>query len=231
MTLSADDLFIELAEHIAESTDGAVTHFEMVKGQLILRTEPTALKKLLLFLRDDAECQFKQLVDVCGVDYPEDALRFEVVYNLLSLRNNQRIRVKVRTDEWTPIPTVSTIFSSAGWAEREVWDMYGVMFEGHPDHRRILTDYGFEGHPQRKDFPLTGYVELRYDETQKRVVYEPVKLTQDFRVFDNMSPWEGLTSVQLPGDEKAMVPEKGLMPYPKMPVVEEPKAKKSGGKK
>ncbi|MGE4314045.1 MAG: NADH-quinone oxidoreductase subunit C [Pseudobdellovibrionaceae bacterium] len=232
MTLSADDLFIELAEHISESTDGAISHFEMIKGQLILHTDGAHLKKLLHFLRDDAECQFKQLVDICGVDYPEEAQRFEVVYNLLSLRNNQRIRVKVRTDEWTPIPSVTTIFSSAGWVEREVWDMYGVMFEGHPDHRRILTDYGFEGHPQRKDFPLTGYVELRYDETQKRVVYEPVKLTQDFRVFDNLSPWEGLTTVQLPGDEKAVRPEKGVMPYAKVPEHHKPMAgKKAGGEK
>jgi NADH-quinone oxidoreductase subunit C len=145
---------------------------------------------------------FKELVDLCGVDYPERERRFEVVYHLLSLKNNQRIRVKVETDESTPVPSVVELFSTAGWFEREAWDMYGIYFADHPDLRRILTDYGFEGHPLRKDFPLTGHVELRYDDEQKRVVYEPVRLRQDFRTFDFLSPWEGGGGV-LPGDEKA----------------------------
>lgn len=158
--------------------------------------------RALTFLRDDTNCLFKILVDVCGVDYPEREERFEVVYHLLSLKHNQRIRVKVSTDEDTPVPSVVGVFSTANWFEREVWDLYGVFFSDHPDLRRILTDYGFEGHPLRKDFPLTGYVEVRYDDEQKRVVYEPVKLTQEFRRFDFLSPWEGAQYV-LPGDEKA----------------------------
>ena len=158
-----------------------------------------SIVKVVTFLRDDTGCLFKQLVDVCGVDWPGRELRFDVVYHLLSMKHNQRVRVKVAADEETLVPSVTGVFSSAGWFEREVWDMYGVMFSGHPDLRRILTDYGFEGHPLRKDFPLTGYVEMRYDDESKRVVYEPVKLTQDFRSFDFLSPWEG----PLPGDEKA----------------------------
>ncbi len=212
MTFTTKDIFVELAEHVQEETDGAVTSFDFINGELILNARKENLKKLLVFLRDDPECQFEQLVDVCGVDYPNEVERFTLVYNLLSMRQNQRIRVKITTDEDTPVPSVATLFACANWAEREIWDLYGVMFEGHPDHRRLLTDYGFEGHPLRKDFPLTGFVELRYDEEQKRVVYEPVKLTQDFRMFDNLSPWEGLTTMQLPGDEKAVVPEHGYMP-------------------
>jgi NADH-quinone oxidoreductase subunit C len=141
-------------------------------------------------------------MDVCGADYPTRDERFDVVYNLLSIRYNLRVRVKVTTDEDTAVPSVTSIFSAAGWFERETWDLFGIYFDGHPDLRRIMTDYGFEGHPLRKDFPLTGYVELRYDDEQKRVVYEPVKLTQDFRSFDFLSPWEGMQG-QLPGDEKA----------------------------
>jgi NADH-quinone oxidoreductase subunit C len=141
-------------------------------------------------------------MDVCGVDYPDRDERFEVVYNLLSLKLNQRVRVKVTTDEDSPVPSVTGVFRSAGWYERETWDLYGIFFSDHPDLRRLLTDYGFEGHPLRKDFPLTGYVEVRYDDEQKRVVYEPVRLTQEFRTFDFLSPWEGMTRV-LPGDEKA----------------------------
>jgi NADH-quinone oxidoreductase subunit C len=152
-------------------------------------------------LRDNPQCQFNMLVDICGVDYPERAQRFEVVYNLLSLPNNLRIRVKVPTDEATAVPSVTSIYRAAGWFEREAWDLYGIFFSDHDDLRRLLTDYGFEGHPMRKDFPLTGYVEVRYDEEQKRVVYEKVKLTQEFRTFDFLSPWEGM--LQLPGDEKA----------------------------
>ncbi len=149
------------------------------------------------------------LVDVAGADYPDRPERFEVVYNLLSLSKNRRLMVKVTTAEEIPVPSAVSVFSSANWYEREVWDMYGVYFDGHPDLRRILTDYGFDGHPQRKDFPLTGYVELRYDEERKRVVYSPVELTQDFRRFENLSPWEAMTTMQLPGDEKATVPAHG----------------------
>jgi NADH-quinone oxidoreductase subunit C len=161
--------------------------------------------RVLGFLRDDPQCLFKQLVELCGVDWPERAQRFDVVYCLLSLKHNQRIRVKIETDELTPVPSAVPVFSVAGWFEREVWDLYGVLFSDHPDLRRILTDYGFEGHPLRKDFPLTGYVELRYDEEQKRVVYEPVALVQEFRSFEFTSPWEG-GAFALPGDEKAVKP-------------------------
>jgi len=169
-------------------------------GELTINVRTPAIQKVLTFLRDDPACLFKLLIDVCGVDWPGREMRFDVVYHLLSMKHNQRIRVKVQTDEETPVPTSTTVFKSAGWFEREVWDMYGVIFADHPDLRRILSDYGFEGHPLRKDFPLSGYVEVRYDDEQKRVVYEPVKLTQDYRSFDFLSPWEGQT---LPGDEKA----------------------------
>ena len=160
----------------------------------------------MIRLRDDPATQFDQLIDICGVDYPEREQRFEVVYHLLSLRRNNRLRVKVCTDENTPVPSIVGLYPAAGWFERECWDMYGIKFSGHPDLRRILTDYGFEGHPLRKDFPLTGFVEVRYDDEQKRVVYEPVKLVQDFRNFDNLSPWAGMTDVMLPGDEKGTRP-------------------------
>jgi NADH-quinone oxidoreductase subunit C len=189
----------DLGEYISTALTQEVLKADVAKGELILTVQAAAIQKVLTFLRDDANCLFKQLVDLCGVDYPEREQRFEVVYNLLSMKHNQRIRVKLSTDEDSPVPTVTTVFSSAGWYERETWDMYGVAFSDNPDLRRILTDYGFDGHPLRKDFPLTGFVELRYDNAQKRVVYEPVKLTQDFRNFDFLSPWEGL----LPGDEKA----------------------------
>jgi NADH-quinone oxidoreductase subunit C len=157
---------------------------------------------LLTYLRDEPSCMYVQLIDICGVDFPSRPLRFEVVYHLLSLKYNRRIRVKVGVADQQLVPSVNDVFPAAGWFEREVWDMYGVMFSDHPDLRRILTDYGFDGHPQRKDFPLTGYVELRYDVEQKRVVYEPVKLNQAYRQFDFESPWEG-ADYPLPGDEKA----------------------------
>jgi len=191
-----------LGEHITQATAGAVTASSVRLGELMLETTPAGLVGLLTFLRDDSRCLFKQLIDVCGVDWPDREKRFDVVYNLLSLKNNQRIRVKVATDETTPVPSVAPVFSSAGWFERETYDLYGVWFSDHPDLRRILTDYGFEGHPLRKDFPLTGFVEVRWDDLQKRVIYEPVKLTQEFRRFDFLSPWEGAHQV-LPGDEKA----------------------------
>lgn len=191
----------DLGEYCLATAAGAVERYEVVTRQLVLWTTRDSLLRLLTFLRDDPNCLFKQLVDVTAVDYPEREERFEVVYNLLSLTQNERVRVKVATDEDTPLPSCVPIFNAANWFEREVWDMYGVFFSDHPDLRRILTDYGFEGHPLRKDFPLTGYVELRYDEDLKRVVYEPVKLVQEFRSFDFTSPWEGM--LHLPGDEKA----------------------------
>ncbi|GFZ79643.1 NADH-quinone oxidoreductase subunit C [Elstera cyanobacteriorum] len=195
----------QLGAHIAQRSGAAVTAVDLSGGELTLSTTADNLLTLMGFLRDDAACLFKTCVDVCGVDYPERELRFDVVYHLLSLKKNLRLRVRLETDDATAVPSVTGLWPSAGWYERETWDMYGVFFSGHPDLRRILTDYGFEGHPLRKDFPLTGYVELRYDEEQKRVVYEPVKLTQDFRSFDFMSPWEGMTRDRpvLPGDEKA----------------------------
>ena len=192
----------ELGDHIAAALPNDVRSVEQRLDELAIAVNPAAIVRVLTFLRDDSNCQFKLLMDVCGADYPEREKRFDVVYNLLSIKHNQRIRVKLATDENTPVPSVTPVFSSAGWFERETWDLYGVFFSDHPDLRRILTDYGFEGHPLRKDFPLTGFVEMRYDDEQKRVVYEPVKLTQDFRSFDFMSPWEGMTPV-LPGDEKA----------------------------
>jgi NADH-quinone oxidoreductase subunit C len=195
----------ELGDYIAAALPQDVQAAELKLDELIVTTRGSSIVKVLTFLRDDANCQFTFLVDVCGVDYPERDQRFEVVYNMLSIKHNQRVRVKVATDEATPVPSVTGVFSSAGWFEREAWDLYGIFFSDHPDLRRILTDYGFEGHPMRKDFPLTGYVEVRYDDEQKRVVYEPVRLTQDFRSFDFLSPWEGMTRL-LPGDEKAAPP-------------------------
>ena len=196
-----DQALKDLGDYIADNLADAVVSVESGYGELMVRVGRDGLIGALTFLRDDQNCQFKQVSDITGVDFPARAERFDVIYNLLSFRHNMRIRVKVATDETTPVPSVTGLFNGAVWFEREVWDMYGVFFDGHPDLRRILTDYGFEGHPLRKDFPLTGYVEVRYDEDQKRVVYEPVKLTQDFRSFDFMSPWEGM--LQLPGDEKA----------------------------
>lgn len=192
----------DLGEYIAGALPQDITSTELVLDELVVHARAPGLVKVMTFLRDDVNCQFKQLMDVCGVDYPEDKQRLEVVYNLLSLTHNNRVRIKVRTDEDTPIPSVTGVYSAANWFEREAWDLLGVFFSDHPDLRRIMTDYGFEGHPLRKDFPLTGHVELRYDDEKKRVVYEPVKLTQDFRSFDFLSPWEGMDRV-LPGDEKA----------------------------
>lgn len=191
----------DVGDYVEAALGDAILSQEVAGGELVVRIRREAGAKVLKVLRDDVNCQFKMLMDVCGVDRPEDAERFEVVYNLLSLTHNCRLRVKLTTDAATPVPTVTDVFPSANWWERETWDMYGIFFDGHPDLRRILSDYGFEGHALRKDFPLTGYVEVRYDDEQKRIVYEPVKLTQDFRTFDFLSPWEGMT--RLPGDEKA----------------------------
>ena len=192
----------DLGDYVAEALPQEVLETEVRFDELMVRARRDAIVRVLTFLRDDANCRFQQLMDICGVDYPERERRFEVVYNLLSLTHNMRVRVKVEADEETPVPSVGGVFSSAGWWEREAWDLFGVYFSDHPDLRRIMTDYGFDGHPLRKDFPLTGYVEVRYDDEQKRVVYEPVKLTQEFRTFDFLSPWEGVQGV-LPGDEKA----------------------------
>lgn len=204
--------FIDLADYIAESLGEAVLSHGFEKDEMVITAKREDIVRVLQFLRDDHECQFKMLVSLCAVDYPDRPERFEVVYNLLSLTQNNRVRVKISVAENEFVPTVTKLFSTAGWFEREAWDLYGIYFDGHSDLRRILTDYGFEGHPLRKDFPLTGYVELRYDEEQRRVVYEPVKLTQDYRNFDYLSPWEGMTDVQLPGDEKGTVPERGWKP-------------------
>lgn len=196
----------DLGEYLTDPLGDFVLATEIANGELTVQVAPVSIVKVLTFLRDDVNCQFKQLMDVCGVDFPERERRFNVVYHLLSMAQNTRIRVIIQTDEDTPVPSVCRVFNSAAWFEREAWDLYGIFFSGHPDLRRILTDYGFEGHPLRKDFPLTGYVEVRYDDEQKRVVYEPVKLTQEFRNFDFLSPWEGMQN-QLPGDEKANIEE------------------------
>jgi NADH-quinone oxidoreductase subunit C len=203
-----DEALRELGEQIAAVLPGAVTGYSVEYGELTLTVEASKILRVLNHLKDDSQCRFRQLMDICGVDYPGRPKRFDVVYHLLSLHNNQRIRVRLETDENTPVPSATSVFNSAGWYERETWDLYGVMFSDHPDLRRILTDYGFEGFPLRKDFPLTGYVEVRYDPDQKRVVYEPVKLVQEFRTFEFMSPWEGAKYI-LPGDEKATAPAPG----------------------
>ena len=203
---------MDLGEYIRSELPDDVLDMEVRAGQLIATVRRESLIRVLHFLCDDSNCQFKILADLCGADYPQRAERFDVVYNLLSLTHNQRIRVKVSTDEAAPVPSATAVYSAAGWFEREAWDLFGIYFDDHPDLRRILTDYGFEGHPLRKDFPLTGRVEVRYDEAQKRVVYDPVQLTQDFRTFDFLSPWEGMNK-ELPGDEKATgedeTPEEG----------------------
>ncbi|MEM7444450.1 MAG: NADH-quinone oxidoreductase subunit C [Pseudomonadota bacterium] len=198
----SDSVLTDLGETLTVALDPDVSGFDVVVGQLTIHARRGAIGKVLTYLRDESDCLFHQLIDITAVDYPEREERFDVVYNLLSMKQNQRIRVKVTTDEDLPVPSVANIFPCATWFEREAWDMFGIFFEDNPDLRRILTDYGFEGHPLRKDFPMTGYVEVRYDEEQKRVVYEPVKLNQDFRTFDFLSPWEGMTR-PLPGDEKA----------------------------
>ncbi len=184
------------------------------KGEVVAEAERRGLLALMAMLRDDPRFALEQAMDICGVDWPERAERFDVVYNLLSVSLNHRVRVIVATDETTPVPSVHTVWPVATWWEREAWDLFGIVFSDQPDLRRILTDYGFEGHPMRKDFPLTGYVEVRYDEDRKAVVYEPVRLTQDWRTFDFMSPWEGVTT--LPGDEK--VHAERMPPKPATPA-------------
>ncbi|KCZ50636.1 NADH-quinone oxidoreductase subunit C [Hyphomonas pacifica] len=197
----------DLGAHISARQPDAVRAADVVLGELTILAERDHVLGLLRFLRDDQQCNFETLIDVCGVDYPERTERFEVVYHLLSMRMNHRVRVRVQTSEETPVPSIVGLWPAANWFEREAFDMYGIQFSDHPDLRRILTDYGFEGYPLRKDFPLTGHYEVRYDDLEKRVVYEPVELAQEYRNFDFLSPWEGMTS-QIPGDEKAEeVPE------------------------
>jgi NADH-quinone oxidoreductase subunit C len=196
----ADEALHELGQHIARAK--GVTGFNVAFGELNIDADGAQIVALMKFLRDDKKCQFINIIDVCGVDYPTREKRFDVVYHLLSPKKNLRVRVRVQTDETTPVPSICEIFPGANWFEREAYDLYGILFTGHPELRRLLTDYGFEGYPLRKDFPLTGFVEVRWDDEAKRVVYEPVRLAQEFRNFDFLSPWEG-TDYVLPGDEKA----------------------------
>ena len=191
-----------LGEAIVAALPGAVTGFEVAYGELNVRAEASETLKVLTILRDDARFNFINFTDLAGADYPAREKRFDLVWHLLSPKHNHRVRVTFEADERTPVPSAISVFPAANWYEREIYDLYGVLFADHPDLRRILTDYGFEGHPLRKDFPTTGYVEVRYDDEEKRVVYEPVKLVQEFRNFDFLSPWEG-TDYVLPGDEKA----------------------------
>ncbi|MFZ3034482.1 MAG: NADH-quinone oxidoreductase subunit C [Parvibaculum sp.] len=197
-----DESLNNLGDHLRAKLGDAIASHEIAYGELNVVAQASVIKTVLAFLRDDPECGFTSLMDVTAVDYPTREKRFDVVYHLLSMTKNRRIRVKVATDEDGQVPSVVSLFPTANWFERETYDMYGVLFSDHPDLRRILTDYGFAGFPLRKDFPMTGYVEVRYDADQKRVVYEPVKLTQEFRSFDFLSPWEGAEYI-LPGDEKA----------------------------
>ena len=203
-----DEILDRLGATIKNALPGSVTDYKVAYGELTVTAKSADMVKVATFLRDDAACQFINIIDGTAVDWPGREQRFDVVYHLLSPRLNQRIRLKTMTDEVTPVPSLIDVFHGADWYEREAFDLYGVLFTGHPDMRRILTDYGFEGHPLRKDFPLTGFVEVRYDDEQKRVVYDKVRLTQEFRTFDFLSPWEG-TDYVLPGDEKAKGEGKG----------------------
>jgi len=197
-----DESLDRLGQTIKTALPASVTGYQVAYGELTIVAKAADVVKVATFLRDDPACQFISIIDVTAVDWPSREQRFDVVYHLLSPRLNQRIRLKVPTDEVTPVPSLVDVFAGVNWYEREAFDLYGVLFTGHPDMRRLLTDYGFEGHPLRKDFPLTGFVEVRYDDQLKRVVYEKVRLAQEFRSFDFLSPWEG-TDYVLPGDEKA----------------------------
>ena len=203
-----DKLLKELGENISSSVGKSILSHEIINDELILTVSSEKIIEVLTFLRDDSSCQFKMLIDICGVDFPNREIRYEVIYNLLSLTHNQRIRLKVFTNSESPIPSVVSVYSAAAWYEREVWDMFGIIFSKHPDLRRILTDYGFEGHPLRKDFPLSGFVEVRYSENENKVVYEPVKLNQEFRNFDFMSPWEGAEYILSKNDKDDLGNEK-----------------------
>ena len=195
-----DELLQNIGAKLAESLPGATLAQTNLFGELTVTVDPSRITEVLKFLRDDEGAQFVSLIDISGADYPEREKRFDVVYHLLSPKLNRRIRIKLGTDEETPVPSATAVYPGADWYEREVYDLFGVLFVGHPDLRRILSDYGFEGYPLRKDFPMTGFVEVRYDDQEKRVRYEPVRLSQEFRAFDFLSPWEG---PPLPGDEKA----------------------------
>jgi NADH-quinone oxidoreductase subunit C len=197
-----EDSLTSLGEAIAEALPGAVRGYAVERGELTVAAEAADIVAVMRFLRDDPDCAFVSFIDLTAVDWPARARRFDVVYHLLSPTRNRRVRVKIEADEATPVASVTEVFPGANWFEREAYDLYGVAFTGHPDLRRLLTDYGFEGHPLRKDFPLTGFVELRWDDEEKRVAYDPVRLTQEFRNFDFLSPWEG-PNYPLPGDEKA----------------------------
>jgi NADH-quinone oxidoreductase subunit C len=197
-----DETLEKLGSDIARALGSALTGYRVAFGELTVTAAASDIVKVMTFLRDDERCQFWSFIDVTAVDWPAREKRFDIVYHLLSLKQNRRIRVKIEAGEDTQVPSIVGIFPGANWFERETYDLYGVLFSGHPDMRRLLTDYGFEGYPLRKDFPLTGFVEVRYDDEAKRVVYEPVRLNQEFRTFDFLSPWEGPT-YPLPGDEKA----------------------------
>ncbi|MTH97903.1 NADH-quinone oxidoreductase subunit C [Roseibium sp. RKSG952] len=197
-----DETLKELAEHIELGLGESLLSWTVDYGELTLSVAASDILDVVRYLRDNSSCKFVNLTDICGVDWPAREKRFDVVYHFLSPMQNQRIRVKLAADDNTPVASITPLFPGAAWFEREAYDMYGVLFSGHPDLRRILTDYGFDGFPLRKDFPLTGYVEVRYDDEKKRVVYQPVQLNQEFRNFDFLSPWEG-TDYVLPGDEKA----------------------------
>jgi NADH-quinone oxidoreductase subunit C len=197
-----DEALHKLAAHLTDRLGPKLLASDVSLGELTIEVERDNIPEVMTLLRDDRQCRFGCLIDICGVDYPEREERFDVVYHLLSPWLNQRIRVRTKTDAANPVPSIVSLFPAADWFEREAYDLYGVLFAGHPDLRRILTDYGFQGHPLRKDFPLTGFVELRYDDELKRVVYEPVKLMQEYRSFDFLSPWEGMDTA-VPGDEKA----------------------------
>jgi len=202
------DTLDNLGHAIKTALPSAIIGHEVAHGELTVLARAADVVKVATFLRDDPACQFVCIIDVTAIDWPGREQRFDVVYHFLSPRLNQRIRLKVQTDEVTPVPSLIDVFKGADWFERETYDLYGVLFTGHPDMRRILTDYGFQGHPLRKDFPLTGFVEVRWDDEQKRVVYDKVQLAQEFRNFDFLSPWEG-TDYVLPGDEKAKTEGKG----------------------
>jgi NADH-quinone oxidoreductase subunit C len=198
----------ELGEHVSGLSSGAVKGYRVEFGELTVDVDAAKITDVARFLRDDPRCQFVSFIDICGADYPAREKRFDVVYHLLSPKQNLRIRLKVQTDEVTPVPSLTGVYAGALWFEREAYDMYGILFSGHPELRRLLTDYGFEGYPLRKDFPLTGFVEVRWDDELKRVLYEPVRLNQEFRDFDFLSPWEG-ADYALPGDEKSSKPGDG----------------------
>ena len=201
-----DDALNKLGAYLTGKLGPKLVRFDVALGELTIEVKRDSIRDVVTFLRDDDRCRFASLIDICGVDYPERDERFDVVYHFLSPWLNHRIRVRVSASAETPVPSIVDLYPGADWFEREAYDLYGILFEGHPDLRRLLTDYGFQGHPLRKDFPLTGFVELRYDDELKRVVYEPVKLMQEFRNFDYLSPWEAMSDA-IPGDEKAGVAE------------------------